>query len=322
MKRADRFPAAPDRLQLGVGLDLSFGAARGWRYDVARGDRLADETRAFLDRHASCFGHLFVSWQPRDRGALRGEDYFAMFDDLYLPLGKRYPTRALHHTALNLCALEPYDRTELLAFTNALIDRYGFSWVNEDLGVWSLHGHSLPYPLPPYLTERGLRAAITATRDVSRALHAPLVIEFPGFSEGTSVVVGGRHAYDFFREVADGADVPVALDTGHLLSYQWLRGRRGEALLDELDRLPLDRCFEIHLSGCEIRDGQFLDLHHGVLLDEQLELLERLLPRCSRLRAVTYEDPVFSGDGRLIPEARDGFERLVSIVASKSGGAR
>jgi uncharacterized protein (UPF0276 family) len=307
---APGLPSLP-RLDLGVGLDLRWGSAPGFVWDAVRGhDVISEGVEAFLERHAADFGHLFVSWQPRDRGVLDARDYFPAYDALFERMGARYPTLALHHTALNLGALEPYDRGDIFELTNELIARYGFAWVNEDLGLWSLHGKPLPYPLPPYLCEPGLRAAIRNVREARAALRAPLLIEFPGFSDGTAFVVGRLHAYDFFRAVAEEADAAVTLDTGHLLSYQWLVGRRGRDLLGELERLPLDRCFEIHLSGCELRGDRFLDLHHGVLLDEQLELLDRLLALCPNVRAVTYEDPAFDATGTLAPTTVESFEKL------------
>jgi hypothetical protein len=72
---------------------------------------------------------------------------------------------------------------------------------------------------------------------------------------------------------------------------------------------------EIHLSGSEVVDGRFLDLHHGVLIDEQLVLLERLLPLCPNLRVVTYEDPKFDDAGTLRSETISSFERLRASVA-------
>ena len=108
---------------------------------------------------------------------------------------------------------------------------------------------------------------------------------------------------------------PVTIDIGHVLSYQWLRGRSGERKFEELDRLPLDRCFEFHLSGCQISGRKFRDLHHGVLLDEQIELFEHLLPLCPNLRAVTYEDPKYDSDGVLLPKAVRNFERLRRATA-------
>ena len=79
--------------------------------------------------------------------------------------------------------------------------------------------------------------------------------------------------------------------------------------------LPLANAFEIHLSGCSVVGDRFVDAHHGVLLDAQLELLRRLLPRCPNLRLVTYEDPRFTDAGELIPAARPGVSALFDATA-------
>jgi uncharacterized protein len=311
-----RLPAVSGRLGLGVGLDLPWGAPIGFAFDPTHGtagDRVTERVIRFLQGHQRDFAYLFVSWQPRSRDRLDARDYYAAYDDLFAR-APAFAVRALHQTAFNLGALESYDRRPIVELTNALIERFGLAWVNEDLGLWSLRGRSLPYPLPPYLTRAGLRAAIRNTGEVQRALAAPLLVEFPGFAEGASVVVGDLHAYDHFTSVVEETGSPATLDVGHLLSYQWLRGRRGEALYDELDRLPLSSTFEIHLSGCQVVAGRFEDLHHGVLLDEQLELLARLMPLCPNLRAVTYEDPKFDDAGVLARKAVANFERLRAAV--------
>src|SRR5258708_5186154 len=162
-----RFPASPASCGLGVGLDLPWGRDPGMVYDEARGEIVSDSVVRFLDRHSSNFRHLFVSWQPKGRGWLDARDYFEAYDDLFARVGERFLVRALHHTALNLGSIEPYERNDLISLTNELIGRYHFQWVNEDLGVWSLHGKPLPYPLAPYLTDAGLAAAIVNTRQVS-----------------------------------------------------------------------------------------------------------------------------------------------------------
>jgi uncharacterized protein (UPF0276 family) len=267
----------------------------------------------FLSSHAGTFHYLFTSFQPRSRNRIDPRDYFDAYDDLFARI-PAFPVRAFHQTTFNLGALESYDRGGIIDFTNALIDRYHFAWVNEDLGLWSIHGRPLPYPLPPYLTLEGLKAAIRNTAEVQEKLWAPLFVEFPGFSDGTSFFIGKMHAYDFFREVVEETRSPATLDVGHLLSYQWLLGKRGEALFGDLERLPLDHCFEIHLSGCEIVGDSFMDYHHGVLLDEQLELLLRLLPHCPHLSAITYEDPKLDGEGRLVDETVSSFDRLRNAV--------
>jgi uncharacterized protein (UPF0276 family) len=300
------------RRGLGVGLDLPWDGRTGFAH-VAAGDAISPSLRSFLAAHAARWSHAFFSWQPRDRAPPTLADYATAWNDLVGALPATLP-RALHHTALNLGALGPYRRSEIFDFTTALCERYDLLWINEDVGLWSLAGRPLPYPLPPLLDGEGLRATIANVRECQAALPVPLVLEFPGFARGVSVVLGDLDAYDFFRVLAEETEAPVTLDVGHLLSWQWWRGRRGEALFADLDRLPLANCFEVHLSGCEIVEGRFVDAHHGRLLEEQLSLATRLLSLCPNLRAVTYEDPRFDSSGVLLPSNQPSYKRLFELV--------
>lgn len=310
-----RFPDVPARLGLGVGMDLPWGQRIGFQRDAAHGDTVTEKVRNFLARHQSLFSYMFVAFQPKNRDWLRAEDYFRAYDTLF-GAAPEIHHRALHHTVLNMATLERFDPAPVVTFTNALIERYRFSWVVEDLGLWSLHGKPLPYPLPPFLTEEGLRACIGNVRRWQESLDVPLCVEFPGFTEGATFCIGAMDAFDFFREVARETRSPVTIDIGHILSYQWLRGRTGERKTEELERLPLEHCFEFHLSGCQISGTKFRDLHHGILLDEQIELCEYLLPRCPNLRAITYEDPQYADDGMLVPKSTANFRRLRDVAAA------
>ena len=308
-----RTPDVPFRRALGEGLDLRYGDPHGF-VAGADGDVLAPRVQRFLDDHRDRFGYAFFSFQPRDRRLLAPEDYFPTWDRLFADL-PAFPAVALHHTMLNLGSIdERVDRSRMLDFTNAMIERYRLRWVNEDVGIWSIDGKLMPYPLPPILTLEGLESAIRHVDEVQRRLDAPLVLEFPGFSEGASFCVGELDAYDFFRMLAEATGSPVTLDTGHLLSWRWMCGHRGADLFADLERLPLASCFEIHLSGCQLIDGRFADVHHGVIVDEQLQLLEALLSRCPNARAVTYEDPKVQPDGALRRKARPAFARLEEIA--------
>jgi uncharacterized protein (UPF0276 family) len=168
------------------------------------------------------------------------------------------------------------------------------------------------------LNAEGLEKTVANVLECQAAQPVPHVLELPGIARGVSVVMGVWHAYDFFRALAEETDAPVTLDVGHLLSYQFWRGRRGEAMLDEIEKLPLAHCFEIHLSGCEILGDKFFDAHHGRLLNEQLELCARLLERCPNLRAVTFEDPRFEDDGALAADNVPSWARLEEVTASWS----
>jgi uncharacterized protein (UPF0276 family) len=293
------------RLGFGVAFDLPWRNG-GIGFNPTTG-LLSQPLAAFLRRGQ--YAYLMFSYQPRGCTALDADAYLRAYEQL-LDLVPAGTPLALHHTALNFGAPRAYDRAAVFAFTNQLHRRFDFGWVNEDIGIWSHNGLPMPYPLPPLLVAESIGPTVDGLIEAKAALAPRLHIEFPGFSGDLSIVVGRMDAYDWFREVAERADVAVTLDIGHLLSYRWLLGRRGEALYAGLDRLPLQRCREIHLSGCEVQADRFLDLHHGVLMDEQIELLDRLIDLCPDLQAVTYEDPALDGSGRFPPQAARNVERL------------
>lgn len=289
---------------LGLGMDLP------WRgpYGIV-GEAIAPRTLAFLERHGYRFASAFVSWQPRDRGVPRPEHVFGPWDAFFAQVP--HAARCLHQTALNLAA-ERYDRAPVIALTNALIARYGFAWVNEDLGYWSADGWPLPYPQAPPLTDAAVAHCAAVCAEVDAALDAPLVVEFPGYE---AVPEGPLDAYDAFRRIVEASGCACNLDTGHLLTWRWLNGHRGDALLGDLDRLPLDRTVEIHCAGVAIHGDQLIDAHHGVLADVQLRLVEALMERCPGLRLVTYEDPRFDEDGGLPPRGEASLEALEALVS-------
>lgn len=311
-------PHRPSQVEFGVGIDLP--PRKDPRVgDDASADRVSACVDAFLARHADELGKIFVCWQPRDWTWLAGVDPVSTYDELFERMAPFVTAQALHHGGLNLASLEPYERDDMVDVANALVDRHAFAWVNEDVALGSIRGKPLPYPLPPYLTDEGLEAAIANTKRVSAELAAPVLIEFPGFADGAAFFIGSIHAYDFFRSLAEHADVAVTLDAGHLLSYQWLLGRRGTDLFRELDRLPLDRCYEIRLSGCEITGGRFYGRHHGLLIDEEIELCERLLERCANVHAVTYEEPLYGTERSTEDASAKAASKLREIVFSRSG---
>lgn len=313
------------RLGFGLLMDMPWGGGglgrRGIGFvETGDGGDITPRVRAFAARHGGDFAYAAFAYQPRSRALPRAADYVRAYDRFFeaLPGGLG---RALHQTEFNMGTPERrYDRRPAADFTNELAARYGFGWVVEDLGIWNIHGYPLPYPLPPPLTEPGLEIATRNAADTAGLLDLPLHVEFPGFTEGGSFVLGRLDAFDYFARLAEGADVHVTLDVGHLLSYQWLRGRTGASMFDGIDALPLSRCRELHLSGCQIVNGRFRDLHHGVLLDEQLELTEYLLPRCPNLLGVTYEDPMFRDDGRLVEKSRRNYGRLKALVEAWRNG--
>lgn len=304
------FPDISEKLGLGVGLDMPWGDPFG--FDI-RTSMPTEKVLKFVEKYRDDFNYGFISCHPKDRNDLNAEKYLSAFQSFF-DSANYFKVRALHHTFLNLGAVEDYEKGAICNFTNFLIKKLNIKWINEDLGIWSIRGKTLPYPLPPYLTYEGLDASIRNVKEYQRGIDAPILVEFPGFTEGTNFFVGRMHAFDFFNELAKETDCPVTLDTGHLMSYQWLLGKRDDDLYSDLDRLPLEHCFEIHLSGCQIVNDRFMDFHHGVIIDEQIEILRRLIPMCPNLKAITYEDPKFDQDGKLIAKSEKNYLALKQCV--------
>ena len=140
---------APDvgvPLGLGVGMDLP------WRPDKigfrrTGGGEVAPKVRNFLAKYQSELSTIFFAYQPKDRCRLSLDNYRAAYDSLYEACPD-IPVRGFHHTMLNMGAVDAYDPRAIIGFTNALIEQYGFRWIVEDLGIWSIQGKALPYPLP------------------------------------------------------------------------------------------------------------------------------------------------------------------------------
>jgi uncharacterized protein (UPF0276 family) len=306
-----RFPEIQERLGLGLGMDMPWGKPIGFQNEGV--GRPSPRVSNFLKNHAQDFSYFFFSFQPRNRNKLNLADYQSAYEILLNELPAEWPI-ALHQTTCNLGTLETYGREHVVEFTNQLIEANNLKWVNEDLGIWSLKGKSLPYPLPPFLNEAGLKASIDNVAFYQQNLRAPLLVEFPGFTDGSNFYIGTAHAYDFFRKVVEETNSPCTLDTGHLLSYQWLLGKRGEEIYSDLDQLPLSSAFEIHLSGCQVINDRFMDFHHGIIMDEQIVMLEKLLALCHNVKAVTFEDPKFDEQGRMIAKSLKNFKRLKELV--------
>jgi len=263
--------------------------------------------------------HLSVSWQPRRRVHVEARDYFTAYDDLFARVGDRFATRALRHSAISRRAIEAYRRGELLEVTNTLVDRYHFEWVSEDLGLWPIQGKP-PYPTGPRLNQEGLWVAIRHAKVVRAGLEVPLLVDFPGFATSAGAHEAPIHAYDFFRSVADEADVAVAIDTAKLLSYQWQRNKRGSDLIGEVDKLPLARCFEIHVSAREAKSGRVFEGTGEMLWESQLDMLKRMAPLCPNVRLITYDGPLADSGADARGIARSELARLREVVSSWATG--
>jgi uncharacterized protein (UPF0276 family) len=208
-----------------------------------------------------------------------------------------------HPVHLNLWGPE-LEAPGALALLDAQAREVGSPWVGNDVGWWHARGEPIPgflYVAPP-LDARGLSDAVAHARHVQAHLSVPLVLENPA----VIAVRGKMHVLDFMAELAARTSAPLLLDLGHLFSHQLARGL---PLTAGFDGFPFERVVELHLAGGVVTRpggrGVYVDDHTQALREELFELLAAVLPRCTQLRALTFE-----GDGHPEAMAARTLERL------------
>jgi uncharacterized protein (UPF0276 family) len=212
-----------------------------------------------------------------------------------------------HPVHLNLHGPELESKRALAALSDHL-EAVGSPWVGNDVGWW--HQGGAPFPghlyLPPALDAAGLSDAVAHALHVQAHLPVPLLLENPAVIARR----GGMHVLDFMAELHARTTLGLILDLGHLLSHQRAANL---PLQSGLDDFPLDAVIEIHIAGGVLGNlGErrfYVDDHSQPVREELFGLLEALLPRCPRLRAVCFE-----GDGHPEAIAVKTLQRLRTMV--------
>lgn len=162
-------------------------------------------------------------------------------------------------------------------------------WICGDSGLWHFgprdRGHGLL--LPPILTEASARDTARSIRRLQDAIDFEVLPENPP----SLYFLGDLHILEYFAAVSEHAGCGLLLDLAHLAIFQKARGLEP---CDGLDDFPLDRVVEIHVAGggeVETPDGyRYIDDDHRAELHPDVwTLVEAVVPRAPRLKALCYE---------------------------------
>ncbi|MCA8952656.1 MAG: DUF692 family protein [Planctomycetes bacterium] len=220
-----------------------------------------------------------------------------------------------HGVLFGLGAAPPDRRAAWLAGLRRDRDAFGFAWFSEHLG-WADHAgaHSaLPLPLPP--TEEAA-ATVAASLAELRAV-TPIV----AFENNADLFCLGEplQQTELFAAVCERADAFLVLDLHNAFAFCRNLGVELDAFLE---RVPWQRVLEIHLSGGNESDPDWLasrrvlrlDSHDGAVPETVWRAFERSLPRAPNLRAVVLEWlPDGFGAGEAAVLAAD-FERARAML--------
>lgn len=169
--------------------------------------------------------------------------------------------------------------------------RTGTPWIGEHLAFVNAdaidEGQATPsaltYTVCPQLSEETIVQVVRNVASLRDRLPVPLILEnSPQYMAVPGSTMG---MVDFIGEVARQAGLGLLLDlTHHTITCQ----NTGVDAISELDRLPLERVVEVHLSGLSVQSGIAWDDHASPAPPLVFELFARLLRRV-RPRAVTIE---------------------------------
>ena len=203
-------------------------------------------------------------------------------------LQERIPL-VLHCASMSVAGyLPPSDATLDAILEEAMRTRT--PWIGEHLAFISADGLSehdaetaLTYTVCPQLSEETVERVVQNLAALRPRFPVPLILEnSPQYFE---VPGSTMNMVDFIREVAARTDAGLLLDVTHFLITSINTGVDPE---QELDRMPLERVVEIHVSGANVQSGTIWDDHATPASAQIFELLARALRR-AKPRALTFE---------------------------------
>jgi uncharacterized protein len=196
----------------------------------------------------------------------------------------------LHCASLSIAGFLPPGEATVAAIAREA-ERTQTPWIGEHLAFVSADGlteqhdppTALTYTVCPQLSEETVARVADNLAALAPRMPAPLILEnSPQYFAVPGSTMG---MVEFIRAVAARAEVGLLLDVTHFLITAI---NTGVDPLAELDRMPLERVVEIHVSGLSQQAGVAWDDHAAPASAQVFELLARALTR-ARPRAVTLE---------------------------------
>jgi len=171
-----------------------------------------------------------------------------------------------------------------LALLQEAVRMFGSPWASDHLSFNQTPAFATGFFLPPRQTPEGVKTVTRSILDLQQALSVPVAVE-----TGVNYLKIRRDELpdgEFVRRVIESTSCGLLLDL-HNVFTNWLNGRQS---VDEfLERIPLDRVWEIHLAGGMELDGFWLDAHSGAIPDALYAIAEQVIPRLPNLGAIIFE---------------------------------
>ena len=195
----------------------------------------------------------------------------------------------LHCASMSVAGFVPPDEATL-----KLVDREAkrtkTPWIGEHLAFFTADPldttaspTALTYTVCPQLSEETVEQVACNLSRLRPQFDVPVILE--NSPQYFDVPGSTMRMTEFIGTVVERCDVGLLLDLTHFLISMI---NTGQDAAKEIDRLPLERLVEIHISGLNVQSGIAWDDHATPATEPVFDLLQRVLRR-ARPRAVTLE---------------------------------
>ena len=199
----------------------------------------------------------------------------------------------LHCASMSVAGFVPPSETTVQAIGRAAA-RTRSPWIGEHLAFVSADGineaaerdsapTNLTYTICPQLSEETVERVAANLASLRSCFEVPIILE--NSPQYFAIPGSTMNMVDFIGEVAARCEVGLLLDLSHFLITSL---NTGVDAVKELERMPLERVVEIHVSGLSAQSDIVWDDHASPAPPEIFVLLERVLERV-RPRALTLE---------------------------------
>lgn len=194
-----------------------------------------------------------------------------------------------HGLGLSLPSAMPLDETMVDAVDRVARSLGGFGWHSEHLNLFLTPKGGVPNAqaglgLPVVYDDESFELIAAKLRRLHQVMGCRQLMENGSFF--TPVPDQPMSEPQFLNRLFHQGHGGTLLDLHNLLVSARNGGMAPEAYLAELDP---DSVEEVHLAGGDDFNGFYMDSHSTLSPPEVWELAQGWLPRCRRLRAITFE---------------------------------
>ena len=169
-----------------------------------------------------------------------------------------------------------------------MVTEFNSPWASEHLSFniarINKREFKTAFSLPPRQTMAGVKTAVRSIRSLADQLAVPFAVE-----NGVNYLRTRKDELtngEFISRVIEYADCGLVLD----LHNAWTNEVNGrQKVFDFLRQIPFERIWELHVAGGREEEGFYLDSHSGEITESLIQILRKLIPRLSHLRAIIFE---------------------------------